>query len=251
MAFARCISELRGRLEHPAAGGHRIGKDVISGGCRATDEVHEEEPRAFLDADPSRRETAVPQDLHDGRTGILVLLPQPDVVGKAHHLSRSRLLERGTDECGLAPCRQHHREHTLARAPANAGEIAHRRAGLNEYGIDIVLDHEPACLLHARPALVIGDRDDARSHRPERPDRLGDWSIRIPLCGFLTGACRGSARTLRGRATGARSGARHCGRSNHAGRAGDEMSSVHGITDAEANGRFGIQGRGLRIGGVL
>ena len=170
--------DLRRRLDDAAAGGDRVGTDVLERGRRPADHVEEEEAHALLDADAPGRDAAVLQDLGHRLSRVLVLLPRADVGAEADQFASAPLLELGAHPGDLAARGDHGREHPLAAAPAHAGEVEQARARLEVEGVDSVVHHQRARLLDAAPPLVVGDRHDAAQHRRERTDR---WRHVRPL----------------------------------------------------------------------
>ena len=151
--------DLRGRLDHAAAGGDRIGADVIERRRFGLDAVHDEEAQPLLDADAAGRDAAILEDLRDRAVRALVFLPGADVGAELDQLARPRLLEAGADPRELALGRDDGDEGTLALAPPHAGEIEHARCrprrGWRRCGCSVI-SRRALSMRARRSSIVIG-----------------------------------------------------------------------------------------------
>src|SRR5690606_10266991 len=104
-----------------------------------------------------------------------VLLPDPDLEAAADRVLGPLLLEGRADDDRLAPTREEEPEGPLAPAPAHAGEVRERCAGLDEECVDPGLAHQVPRPLAAAFPLLLGDRRRRlrRSGR-QRGDRRGE-----------------------------------------------------------------------------
>ena len=179
--------DLRCRLDHPAAGGHRRCENDLRGRRCLRDAVGDEEAHALLDADLRGRHAAILQDAEDGCAPVLVFLPHADVFGERRELSRAGLLEARADVRQLALLWDHEQERPLAESPADVHEVAHARARFEHDGTDVVLGHQATGLLDATQTLLIGDWRRLARKRLECADALGHGRRRAGLRATLRG----------------------------------------------------------------
>jgi hypothetical protein len=117
-------------------------------------------------------EAAIAQEAGDDAQRILVLVPDPDVGGDLQRLADRRLLEMGRDDARLAVAGEDRGGEALAAMPLDAGEIDHRRAGLDQDRGKALLPHQRLGAGDALLMLLARNRDHPAGHRRQRPRRL-------------------------------------------------------------------------------
>ena len=170
--------QFRGRLDHPAARGYRIGRDQLERRHLFSQPIEDGEADAFLKPQTSGSRAAILQ--HLGNLPI-----RPIRIGAA-------LVAGNPGRFALH--RQNQSEPAVA--PALPGVIVQTRAGLEENRPHFVFAHEPAGLLHARAAFVFGDGLNAVQHGPQFTNRFGH----IRLLGTLLGVLLSPGQARRGAA---------------------------------------------------
>ncbi len=168
--------QLGGRLDHPAAAHDRGAGADLDAGQGAPKPVDGEEADRLLDPDRAGR-AAVGENAGDGAQRILMLVPDADLGGDLQALADRGLLEMRRHDRRLAVARQDRGGQPLAPPPLDAGEIGHRRAGLDQQRGKPRLVHQPLRLGDAGEIVLAGDRNDVARHGLQ-PRRLGEQPIR-------------------------------------------------------------------------
>ena len=156
--------DLGGGFDRAAGDGHRISADEFEVGGLLADAVRDKVARAFFHTDTAAVDATVRQDLGDELVGAFVLLPRADVVAKEDLLAQTGLFEAGPDVGDLSPGGDHSAQHSLAAPPADACKVEQPGAGLEEQGVDAVVDHQPAGLVDAGEAFLHRDGRYAVCH---------------------------------------------------------------------------------------
>src|SRR5207253_2921510 len=108
--------------------------------------------------------------------------PGAHVFAELDQLARAFFFELRTDPGEFAALRNHQSEHSLAGAPAHAGEVEHTRARLEIDGVDLLLAHQTLRFGDARLALVVGDWNDVGSHARQALNRIGKVLLLLDDC---------------------------------------------------------------------
>ena len=161
--------ELGGRFDHAASANQGITRHDIVGARGLAHAVDNEEPHGRLHGDMACTHTAVAQPLHDRRERAVRFVPGPHVAADQQGLAHRGLLEGRRHDEHVAACGNDGGGGALGAAPANAGEVLERCAGLDQQRADLALLHECLHLGDARAPLgrryrmrIAGDRLELR-----------------------------------------------------------------------------------------
>ena len=152
--------DLGRRLDHAAAGGDRIGADVVERRRFLLDAVEDEEAERALRRRRGRSRRRGPSG-SARRAGRGSRLPATSArpAAELDQLARPRFLEAGADPGQLALRRDDRDERPLAQSPAHAGEVEHARAALERGSASMrfsAISRRALSIRARRSAIVIG-----------------------------------------------------------------------------------------------
>src|SRR6185369_9013107 len=126
--------------------------------------VVQKKSHALFDADSAGAHAAVLEYLGHALVRTLVLFPRANVFAHLNQLTRTLFFKLRTHPRDLTARGKHHREHSLARAPAHARVIKHAAARFDVDRVDVLFAHQLLRFVDSTLAFLHRDRNDVISH---------------------------------------------------------------------------------------